>query len=339
MRPHPSLSQAPAADDTDGIEEASTAGAAACDLRPLVQTLVEGAAQAKRIGEAGLARRLRDLVVQVRPTLLVHVDRARCGPGAPQRESDPAEDLLRWQHVALLGGLARLEIQLLDVGRTEPSHRQLDDLSARLCGLAATLNAHVEQERAVAFHLRSDEEAPCASRPTVVRREEPGRAASRDPREAHRAAVTVRRQHHGLQDVLWRIESLATLAPALTDAGLASALRGLLEATAATLIPHFAWEERSLFPAIDEMIGAAGLSRLLRLQHAEVRDAVERVDTDWLLLCQGRRRLDLDDPTARLHSLRALLAAHLQQEEAVLLPILVGSDDGAREQLLVASAR
>ncbi len=338
-RPRPPLWPAPDAhDDTDGSEEAPTAGAEAWDLRPLVEALGEGAAQAKRIGETRLAHRLRDLLVQARPSLLLHVDRARCGSGASQREAYAAEGLLRWQHAALLGGLARLEIQLFDLGRTDPSHRQLDDLSARLFGLAALLNSHVEQERALAFH--SDEGPEWASRPYPGRCEERRRDLAAGPaREPHRPAVTVRRQHRGLQNVLWRLESLATLTPALADPGLASALRGLLDAAATTLIPHFAWEERSLFPALDDMIGAAGLSRLLRLQHAEVRDGVERVDADWLLLCRGERRLDRDDPSGRLHSLRALLEAHLQQEEAVLLPILLSGDEPARGQVPISSRR
>ena len=119
-----------------------------------------------------------------------------------------------------------------------------------------------------------------------------------------------------------RLETVAILAPALNDAGLASSLRGLLDSAAATLLPHFAWEEQILFPKIDELVASPLATRLLLQQHAEVRRAIERLETVWLSLCRGCSRLEIADPPARLHGMRALLGSHLEQEEAILLTIL-----------------
>ena len=300
------------------------------DLLPVAEALTVAARHAGSIGSPRLAAGVRRVLGPAESVLRRHVDamgaRYACGGSGPGAE--PAVRLLALQHDWLRIGLGRLEVDLDTVGRTEPTHRQLDDLSARLWDLAAVLRSHIEQEREFLLAPAAVEEmatgVPSAGR---ARREGYWDVGGRSAEPPARVR-TVRSQHREIEHILQGIETIGTLAPALNDAGLASSLRSLLDASTAALLPHFAWEERVLYPRVDAMAGGAHAARLLRLQHAEVRGAIERVEADWLSLCHGLRRLELGDPRARLHGLRALLEAHVQQEEAILLPILMASEDG-----------
>ena len=89
------------------------------------------------------------------------------------------------------------------------------------------------------------------------------------------------------------------------------------------LQPHLTWEESWLYPQIEAATGTPWSTRAARFDHAEVRDAVEHLRREQLAVL-GHSNLDLQsDLRCRLFSIEALLRAHVQREEQLLLPILM----------------
>ena len=89
-----------------------------------------------------------------------------------------------------------------------------------------------------------------------------------------------------------------------------------------TLEPHVAWEETWLYPEIESRTGTAWSTRAARYDHRQIRDAV-------MLLREDRLRLILKGGVeaqaqirCRLFGLEALLRAHIEREERLLIPIL-----------------
>jgi iron-sulfur cluster repair protein YtfE (RIC family) len=89
------------------------------------------------------------------------------------------------------------------------------------------------------------------------------------------------------------------------------------------LQPHLNWEEAWLYPQIDAVTGTPWSTRAARFDHAEVRTAVERLRREEFAQL-GRSDIDVrSDLRCRLFSLEALLRAHVDREEQLLLPILL----------------
>ena len=89
------------------------------------------------------------------------------------------------------------------------------------------------------------------------------------------------------------------------------------------LQPHLTWEESWLYPQIEAATGTPWSTRAARFDHMEVREAVERLRREQLTDL-GHSNLDLQsDLRCRLFSLEALLRAHVDREEQLLLPVLM----------------
>jgi iron-sulfur cluster repair protein YtfE (RIC family) len=85
------------------------------------------------------------------------------------------------------------------------------------------------------------------------------------------------------------------------------------------LQPHLTWEETWLYPQIEAATGTPWSTRAARFDHAEVRNVVEQLRRDEL-----RPNAEVQaDLRCRLFSLEALLRAHVEREERLLLPVLV----------------
>jgi iron-sulfur cluster repair protein YtfE (RIC family) len=85
------------------------------------------------------------------------------------------------------------------------------------------------------------------------------------------------------------------------------------------LQPHLTWEETWLYPQIEAVTGTPWSTRAARFDHAEVRDVIEHLRRDEL-----RPNAEVHaDLRCRLFSLEALLRAHVEREERLLLPVLL----------------
>jgi hemerythrin-like domain-containing protein len=135
-------------------------------------------------------------------------------------------------------------------------------------------------------------------------------------------------EHREIEHVVGRIEATAEMAGNLAARDLASALRSLLDTIEKTLLPHLDWEDNFCFPEMDRLAATPWATRLLRLQHQQIRQSVERLEADWLALRREPTHRQLVDLRARLYGLHALMSAHFEQEERVILPFL-DAENGA----------
>jgi iron-sulfur cluster repair protein YtfE (RIC family) len=89
------------------------------------------------------------------------------------------------------------------------------------------------------------------------------------------------------------------------------------------LQPHLQWEEDWLYPQMEAATGTPWSTRAARFDHQEVRSAVERLRREEVAHL-GHTEVDVrSDLRSRLFSLEALLRAHVDREEQLLLPILL----------------
>ncbi|HXQ95529.1 MAG TPA: hemerythrin domain-containing protein [Candidatus Acidoferrales bacterium] len=129
-------------------------------------------------------------------------------------------------------------------------------------------------------------------------------------------------EHRDIEHIVGRIEATAEMAGNLAARDLASALRTLLDTIEKILLPHLDWEDHFCFPEMDRLAETTWATRLLRLQHQQIRQSVERLEADWLALRREPSHRQLVDLRARLYGLHALMGSHLEQEERVILPLL-----------------
>lgn len=139
------------------------------------------------------------------------------------------------------------------------------------------------------------------------------------------------REHREIEHVVARIETTAEMAGNLSAQDLANALRSLLDTIEKTLLPHLDWEDNFCFPEIDRLAATPLATRVLRLQHGQIRQAVERLEADWLAVRREPSHRQLVDVRAHLYGLHALIGSHLEQEEHAILPSLEAEAEAAAE--------
>jgi len=90
------------------------------------------------------------------------------------------------------------------------------------------------------------------------------------------------------------------------------------------LLPHAAWEEAWLYPAIDREAGSAWATRALHFEHQQIRELAETLEIQF---DQVHRRWGSEVAfglVASLARLDALITAHLAQEDRFVVPLLSG---------------
>lgn len=126
-------------------------------------------------------------------------------------------------------------------------------------------------------------------------------------------------QHRDIDRIVDRIETLGEMAGNLASPDLASVLDALLGTMERSLLPHLEWEEQVCYPDLDRLAGTAWATRVLRLEHEDLREAIGRLQGHRLVLRHEPTYRHLIDLRAHLYRLHALLRAHLEQEEFVAL--------------------
>jgi hemerythrin-like domain-containing protein len=85
---------------------------------------------------------------------------------------------------------------------------------------------------------------------------------------------------------------------------------------------HAAWEEAWLYPAIDARANTPFATRTVRFEHQQIRDAVRHLSADQAALGHELTRTQADELRSRIFGLEAIMRAHIECEERVLLPLL-----------------
>ena len=88
------------------------------------------------------------------------------------------------------------------------------------------------------------------------------------------------------------------------------------------LRPHFAWEDTWLYPQLDLIAGTPWATRGARFEHRQIETLIAALESDsarWLGHSTSRTNAEV---VAHLSAIRAVIAAHAEREERLLLPLL-----------------
>jgi len=88
------------------------------------------------------------------------------------------------------------------------------------------------------------------------------------------------------------------------------------------LEPHAQWEDRWLYPEIDERVGTPWATKLMAFEHKQIRDAAEALAAARLALREHGSTDAAIELRGRLFALDAILRAHMAREERFLIPLL-----------------
>jgi hemerythrin-like domain-containing protein len=88
------------------------------------------------------------------------------------------------------------------------------------------------------------------------------------------------------------------------------------------LEPHIAWEESWLYPQIERVTGTAWATRAARFDHSQLHALEGRLRQDELLMVDALTPDGAHEVRAHLFGFEAVLRAHIEREEHLLLPLL-----------------
>jgi hemerythrin-like domain-containing protein len=91
---------------------------------------------------------------------------------------------------------------------------------------------------------------------------------------------------------------------------------------------HLAWEDAWLTPKVDDLIGTPW-GRQLRFEHHQIRRAFAELETEWAALARTPDLESMKRIRATLYGLAALIRAHVEREEWIVL-LIIEELDGAR---------
>ena len=102
---------------------------------------------------------------------------------------------------------------------------------------------------------------------------------------------------------------------------LSTAALGVMHWVDHVLEPHAQWEDRWLYPEIDERAGTPWATKLMTFEHQQIRDAAQAVATARLALREHGSTAAVIELRGRLFALDAVLRAHMAREERFLIPL------------------
>ncbi len=129
-------------------------------------------------------------------------------------------------------------------------------------------------------------------------------------------------EHRDLALGLSHIEEIVTRASELGPDGLWGRLHETLRWLDRDVRPHMAWEDRWLYPQLDEIAESPWATRSARLEHRQIERMIAALETDsdrWLGHATPRTGAEVVQHLAAIH---AVLATHVEREERLLLPLL-----------------
>lgn len=90
------------------------------------------------------------------------------------------------------------------------------------------------------------------------------------------------------------------------------------------VLPHAAWEEAWLYSHVDTEAGTAWATRTLRIEHEQIRDCAAGLEAEFQAAESHWTTEQAYRLIVALTRLETLVAAHLVQEERIVLPMLGG---------------
>ena len=129
-------------------------------------------------------------------------------------------------------------------------------------------------------------------------------------------------EHLELRRGVERIHEIACGAEEHLAEGLAHRLLWVMGWLDASLEPHLAWEEAWLYAEVEARTGTKWTTQAARFDHRRIREAAGVARDDWAALVGRRPGRPVAEVRCHLFSLVALLRAHLDREDQLILPLL-----------------
>lgn len=134
-------------------------------------------------------------------------------------------------------------------------------------------------------------------------------------------------EHDELATGLNRLHELAEQLSLLSVERLLQHISTTIEWLEGTVAPHMSWEERWLFPQIDDRARTPWATRLVRFDHQQITEQIHRLRAHRIHLQHGPSSAAILEVRCDLYALEALLRACLEREERVLLPLFEREDE------------
>ena len=92
------------------------------------------------------------------------------------------------------------------------------------------------------------------------------------------------------------------------------------------VLPHAAWEEAWLYSRVDVEAGTPWATRALRFEHEQIREIATALENEFQVAHDHWTGEEACRLIVALTRLETLVAAHLAQEERMVVPLLDGAD-------------
>ena len=130
----------------------------------------------------------------------------------------------------------------------------------------------------------------------------------------------VSNEHLEMRRGLDRIHEVAVLRG--TNDELSLAALEVLHWVDTVLEPHAHWEDRWLYPEIDDRAGTHWATKLMSFEHRQIRDATTALSEARMRLREHGSVPAALEVRGRLFALEAILRVHMAREERFLIPML-----------------
>ena len=134
---------------------------------------------------------------------------------------------------------------------------------------------------------------------------------------------------HEHRDLAWglgRIHEAGSSIGTGTHVETRHAIRDIVAWAAMTLEPHIAWEEAWLYPQIELLTRTPWSTRAARFDHRQIAAFVARLRVGEATAAHALTPATANELRCDLFGLEALLRAHIDREEQLLLPVLDDTD-------------
>lgn len=127
----------------------------------------------------------------------------------------------------------------------------------------------------------------------------------------------VAHEHAEMRRGVDRIHQVAVMRG--TNDDLSVAVIEVLHWVDTVLEPHARWEDRWLYPEIDERAGTPWATKLMSFEHQQIRDAAQSVAAARVRMRGMGSAAVVLELRGRLFALEAILRAHMAREERFLI--------------------
>lgn len=132
----------------------------------------------------------------------------------------------------------------------------------------------------------------------------------------------VEQEHRELSHSIARIEEVAHLVGTLGVQDLARAIDDLIRSLRKGLLAHAEWEDAWLYPQMDVLAGTPWATRIMRFEHKQIAELVERLTEDSRRLRERSGPTRLEEIRGHLCSLHTMVQLHVEREAHFLIPLL-----------------